>query len=70
MLPKWLIAGTFCLSFLWAQNNGHLSVGEIQKVAGKRNAAVQVKIPLSVDPGYHVNSDKPTQDYLIPLKLT
>jgi hypothetical protein len=70
MLPKWLIAGTFCLSFLWAQNNGHLSVGEIQKAAGKRNAAVQVKIPLSVDPGYHVNSDKPTQDYLIPLKLT
>lgn len=37
---------------------------------GKRNAAVQVKIPVSVEPGYHVNSDKPALDYLIPLRLT
>jgi hypothetical protein len=29
-----------------------------------------VKIPVAVDPGYHVNSDKPSEDYLIPLKLT
>ena len=45
-------------------------MGEVQKVAGKRNASVQVKIPLSVESGYHVNSDKPNEDYLIPLKLT
>ncbi len=45
-------------------------MGEIQKAVGKRNATVQVKIPLSVDSGYHVNSDKPNEDYLIPLKLT
>jgi hypothetical protein len=45
-------------------------VGEVQKVAGKRGAAVQVKIPLAVDQGYHVNSDKPSLEYLIPLKLT
>jgi len=64
------MAATLCLSFLWAQSSGHLSVGEIQKAVGKRNAVVQVKIPLAVDPGYHVNSDKPTLDYLIPLRLT
>jgi thiol:disulfide interchange protein DsbD len=69
-LPKWLLSGTLCLSFLAAQNNGHLSVGEIQKAVGKRNSAVQVKIPVAVDPGFHVNSDKPSLDYLIPLKLT
>jgi hypothetical protein len=45
-------------------------VGEPQKVAGKRNAAVQVKIPCSVQAGYHVNSNKPNEEYLIPLKLT
>jgi Disulphide bond corrector protein DsbC len=45
-------------------------VGESQKVAGKRNAAVQAKIPVSVRPGYHVNSNAPTEEYLIPLKLT
>jgi Disulphide bond corrector protein DsbC len=47
-----------------------LSAGEPQKVAGKRNAALQVKIPVVVKEGYHVNSNKPNEEYLIPLKLT
>jgi len=42
----------------------------LPKVAGKRSAAVQVKIPCVVQPGYHVNSNKPSDEYLIPLKLT
>ncbi len=29
-----------------------------------------VKIPVSVKPGYHVNSNTPNDEYLIPLKLT
>jgi DsbC/DsbD-like thiol-disulfide interchange protein len=45
-------------------------VDEPQKVVGKRNAVVQVKIPVTVKEGYHVNSNKPSGDYLIPLKLT
>jgi len=45
-------------------------VGEPPKVAGKRNAAVQAKIPCSVQAGFHVNSNKPNEEYLIPLKLT
>jgi hypothetical protein len=55
---------------LFAQSSGYLTVGEPQKVVGKRNAAVQVQIPLVVKEGYHVNSNKPTEEYLIPLKLT
>ncbi|MGA2269257.1 MAG: protein-disulfide reductase DsbD domain-containing protein [Bryobacteraceae bacterium] len=39
-------------------------------MVGKRNAAVQAKIAVSVRPGYHVNSNTPTDEYLIPLKLT
>src|SRR5581483_6419007 len=71
MIPKWLTIIPLSLPLLvLAQSSGHLSVGEVQKVAGKRNASVQVKIPLSVESGYHVNSDKPNEDYLIPLKLT
>jgi hypothetical protein len=31
---------------------------------------VQAKIPVSVDPGFHVNSNTPSEDYLIPLKVT
>jgi thiol:disulfide interchange protein DsbD len=55
---------------LLAQSNGHLKVGEVPKVAGKRGAAVQAKIPLVVDSGFHVNSNAPNEEYLIPLKLT
>ena len=58
------------LTWLFAQSSGHLSVGEVPKVTGHRGATVDAKIPVSVLPGYHVNSNKPTLDYLIPLKLT
>jgi DsbC/DsbD-like thiol-disulfide interchange protein len=39
-------------------------------VVGKRGAAVQAKIPVSVDPGFHVNSDKPKEEFLVPLSVT
>ena len=48
----------------------YVSLGEIGKAAGKRGAGVQVKIPVTVKEGYHVNSNKPTESYLIPLSLT
>jgi len=57
-----------CLPF-WAQDNGHLKVGQPTKAAGKRKAAVEVRIPVMVDAGFHVNSNTPSDDYLIPLKL-
>ena len=44
--------------------------GDPQKVVGKRGAAVQVKIPVTVKTGYHVNSNTPSESYLIPLRLT
>lgn len=39
-------------------------------MAGARNATVQAKIPIMVMGGFHVNSNKPSEEYLIPLKLT
>jgi DsbC/DsbD-like thiol-disulfide interchange protein len=65
-----LLAALLSLAPLFAQSSGYLTVGEPRQVAGKRNAAVQVKIPVSVRPGFHVNSNSPTEEYLIPLKLT
>jgi hypothetical protein len=59
-----------CLPILVAQSSGYLVTGDPQKVVGKRGAAVQVKIPVTVKTGYHVNSNTPSEDYLIPLKLT
>lgn len=59
-----------CLLPLAAQTSGYLTAGQPAKVAGKRNASVQARIPLSVQAGYHVNSNTPSDEYLIPLKLT
>jgi hypothetical protein len=60
-----------CLPSLWAQSStGYLTVGTTPKVVGSRNASVQAKIPVSVQTGFHVNSNKPSEEYLIPLKLT
>jgi DsbC/DsbD-like thiol-disulfide interchange protein len=53
-----------------AQSSGYLTLGELPKVSGKRGAAVQAKIPMLVKPGFHVNSNTPSDEYLIPLKLT
>lgn len=36
----------------------------------KRNGAVTATLKISVLPGFHVNSDKPKDEFLIPLKLT
>lgn len=58
-----------CLPFLFAQGSGHLTVGAIRKVEGKRNAAVAARIPVTVAEGFHVNSNAPLEDYLIPLKI-
>ena len=63
------MAALLCLP-LAAQNSGYLTVDQVQKVAGKRGAAVQAKIPMTVKEGCHVNSNKPNDEYLIPLTLT
>ena len=56
---------------MWPQSNAseRLTVGQPQKVVGKRKDAAQIKVPVSILPGYHVNSNKPSEDYLIPLAL-
>ena len=69
-LLRRLLPVTLLCAPLLAQSNGHLKVGEPARVAGKRGAVVQAKIPLIVDAGFHVNSNTPNEEYLIPLKLT
>jgi hypothetical protein len=36
----------------------------------KLGSSVEAKVALELQSGYHVNSNKPMEDYLIPLKLT
>ena len=56
---------------MWSQSaSERLTVGQPAKIAGKRNDTVQTKIPVSILDGYHVNSNTPSEDYLIPLTVT
>jgi Disulphide bond corrector protein DsbC len=41
-----------------------------ERLSIKRGATGEVKLKAQLQPGYHVNSDKPADEYLIPLKLT
>jgi Disulphide bond corrector protein DsbC len=54
----------------FGQNNNVLTVAPPEKVTAKIGAMTQVKVSLELRPGYHCNSNKPSDDYLIPLKLT
>ncbi len=68
MLPA-VLAACLCLPSLWAQGSALVSA-EGQKLAAKRGAPAEAKITVSIQPGYHVNSNTPSESYLIPLKLT
>ncbi len=39
-------------------------------ITAKAGADLSTKIVAQLKPGYHCNSDKPSDEYLIPLKLT
>jgi Disulphide bond corrector protein DsbC len=54
---------------MWGQGNV-LTVAPVEKVRAKRNDAVAVKVSAQLRDGYHVNSNKPNDEYLIPIKLT
>ena len=55
---------------LQPQSKGVLSVSPVDKLTIQRGAAGEVKIIAQLQPGFHVNSNTPSEDYLIPLKLT
>lgn len=71
--PRILLAvlGTcLCQPSLWAQGKQYLTVDASQKLVAKRGTSAESKIAVSVDPGFHVNSNAPSDAYMIPLKLT
>ncbi|MGH9584151.1 MAG: protein-disulfide reductase DsbD domain-containing protein [Bryobacteraceae bacterium] len=52
-----------------AQQN-RLAVSPPHRVAVKHGTEVTAALRVEVQPGFHVNSDKPKDEFLIPLKLT
>jgi hypothetical protein len=55
---------------LAAQSVNAVSVDPPQKIVVQRGQSAALKIHAKVLPGYHANSNKPHEDYLIPLRLT
>ena len=47
-----------------------VKLGPVDTVTAKAGGTAKVTLSVLVDQGFHVNSDKPTDKYLIPLRLT
>lgn len=62
-------AFALCATQAFAQGNV-LSVVPPTKLTAKAGTVATAKINVQLREGYHCNSDKPSDDYLIPLKLT
>ncbi len=55
---------------LRAQSNAVLSVAPAEKLTIQRGSTAELKLKAQLQPGFHVNSNTPADEYLIPLKLT
>jgi hypothetical protein len=58
------------LPCLQAQVNKVVFVATPEPVVAKAGATVDEVLKITVREGYHVNSDKPKDEFIIPLKLT
>jgi hypothetical protein len=54
----------------YAQGTNVLHYTPAAPARAKIGGTVEVSVPLSLQEGYHVNSNHPSDEYLIPLKLT
>ena len=55
---------------LWAQANRAAAVLPAAPIAVKRGGTIDQNLVVDVRPGFHVNSNKPKDEFIIPLKLT
>lgn len=53
-----------------AQYTNVLTLNPPEKIAGKRGETVNANFELVLKNGFHVNSNKPNEEYLIPLRLS
>jgi hypothetical protein len=64
-----ILLSFFSVAIIAAAQGNHLSVAPAKKVVVKRGETAEARIDVALLSGYHVNSDKPAEDYLIPLRL-
>lgn len=61
----WLLVPAMLLA-----QSGPLEVSPVPMVKAKRNSTVAVDVQAQLRSGFHVNSNRPNDEYLIPLELT
>jgi hypothetical protein len=54
----------------FAQGPNVLSVLPPEKLVAKAGSTAHAKLSVRIQPGYHANSNTPSDDYLIPMRLT
>jgi hypothetical protein len=59
-----------CGLLCFAQGSNVLHFDPPPPLKAKAGTTVEAKVPLSLQEGYHVNSNTPSDEYLIPLQLT
>ncbi len=65
-----LLLAACSLSFGQSDTNVLTVAPGLAPVQAKAGSTVIAKLPLQMRPGYHTNSNTPSDPYLIPLKLT
>lgn len=63
----WLL---LLVSSAFAQSTSALTIDPPAKLTIERGKSATLKLHGEIAPGFHVNSNKPHEDYLIPLRLT
>ena len=69
MFPKPVLYALLASSLSFAQSNV-LLLPKPDPVVAKAGTTIEVKLPLQLREGYHVNSNTPPDPYLIALRLT
>ncbi len=64
-----LVCG-FCLPLLSLAQQNKLIVSPAEQISVKHGESTKATIKVATLPGFHVNSDKPKDEFLIPLSLT
>lgn len=65
-----LLAATSVLAPAWAQSSGVVTAVAPPKTVVARGSTAEARVRVQLRNGYHVNSNTPADEYLIPLKLT
>ena len=64
------VLGALAAAAAWAQTPGVLSIADPVKLTVPRAGEVSQRLKLELKPGYHVNSNAPNEEFLIPIRLT